>query len=54
MSASFGFQVVQAYINVVLAKSVLQFAKDDLENYRRSWISITTALKPAISRKAII
>ncbi len=27
------FQVVQAYINVVLAKSVLQFAKDDLANY---------------------
>jgi cobalt-zinc-cadmium efflux system outer membrane protein len=27
------FQVVQAYINTVLAKSVLQFAKDDLANY---------------------
>ncbi len=27
------FQVVQAYINVVLAKSVLQFSKEDLANY---------------------
>jgi cobalt-zinc-cadmium efflux system outer membrane protein len=29
------FQTVQAYINVVLAKSVLQFAKDDLANFSR-------------------
>jgi len=27
------FQVVQAFINVLLAKSVLQFAKDDLANF---------------------
>jgi cobalt-zinc-cadmium efflux system outer membrane protein len=27
------FQVVQAYINAVLAKSVLQFSKEDLANY---------------------
>lgn len=29
------FQVVQAFINVLLAKSVLQFAKEDLANFSR-------------------
>ena len=33
------FQVAQAFINVVLAKSVLQFAKEDLANFStRRWI----------------
>ena len=48
------FQVVQAFINVLLAKSVLQLAQDDLANYSQQLdLNQVRASRQAIWRREI-